>query len=207
MSALKASKIAPKRTHEHAIPAILAPDAPGGTVTELKHVVTDAANPSPQEPPPQSDAPAKRIWWKSRVGAAGAGAVLAVVAVGGYFGISAVLAHPSSPATAPPTSDVGDPVPRLPPGAAMCDRIQTDLQVPFNAGARGTPATSCPFVEQVRKEYSEKWTPTSWPTELTAISPTTSKWYSLTCFRSGAHVTCTGGAAAVIYLYNTTGSG
>jgi hypothetical protein len=166
----------------------------------------DTADPSPQEPRPQGDAPPKRPWWKSPVGAAGAAAALAAIGVGGYLGVDAALSHPSSQTTSPSTSGVPDQVPFLPRGAAACGPIQTDVQVPFKAGARGTPATSCGFVEQVRKEYSAHSAPTSGPFELSVISPATFKWYKLACFNSGNYVTCTGGAAAVIYLYNAPGS-
>jgi hypothetical protein len=175
-------------------------------VTDHEGVATDTAEPSPQEPRPQSDAPPKRPWWKSGVGAAGATIILAVIGVGGYLGLDVVLPHPSSQTTSPSNASVPDQVPGLPPGAAACPRIQTDVQVPFNVGARGTPATSCGFVEQVRKEYSAQSTPTAGPTELRVISPATSKWYQLACFKSGTYVTCTGGAAAVIYLYNAPAS-
>jgi hypothetical protein len=134
---------------------------------------------------------------------AGAAVILAAVAVGGYFGADAALSHSSSQTTSPSASDIPAQVPGLPPGAAKCDRTQTDVQKPFNTGARGTPATTCAFVEQVRKEYSARSTPTSGPSEVSAISPATLKWYKLACFNSGTYVTCTGGAAAVIYLYNT----
>lgn len=175
-------------------------------MTDHEDIATDTADPAPQEPRPQSDAPPKRPWWKSPVGAAGAAIILAVIGVGGYLGVDAVLPHPSSQAISPSTASAPDQVPGLPTGAAACPRIQTDVQVPFNAGARGTPATSCGFVEQVRKEYSVHSTPTAGPIELSAISPATFKWYKLGCFNSGTYVTCTGGAAAVIYLYNAPGS-
>ena len=176
-------------------------------MTDHEGVATDTAEPSPQEPRPQSDTPPKRHWRKSPMGAAGAGIVLTVIAVGGYIGINAVLAHPSSQTTSPSTANVLDPAPQfLPRGAVACKPIQTDVRIPFNAGARGTPATSCAFVEQVRKEYSVHSTPTASPTELRVISPATSKWYQLACFNSGTYVTCTGGAAAVIYLYNAPAS-
>jgi hypothetical protein len=173
-------------------------------VTDHESTATDTADPAPQEPRPQSDELPKRPWWKSPVGVAGAAIILAVIGVGVYLGVDTVLAHPSSQATSPSTTaSAPDQVPGLPPGAAACPRVQTDVQVPFNAGARGTPATSCGFVEQVRKEYSAHSTPTSGPSEVSAISPATFKWYKLVCFNSGTYVTCTGGAAAVIYLYNT----
>jgi hypothetical protein len=171
-------------------------------VTDLERVVTDTADPSPQTPRPQKYVSPKRPRWKNAVGAAAVAVVLATIGVGGYFGVNAALSHPSSETKAPPTLGIGDPVKDLPPGAAACDRIATDILVPFNAGARGTPATSCAFVEQVRKEYSAHSTPASGPSQLSAVSPATSKWYQLACLSTGTYVTCTGGAAAVIYLYN-----
>lgn len=152
------------------------------------------------DPAPQSDKPPKRPWWRSRLGAAVVAAAAAAVAVGGYFAINAVLAHPSSSATAPSASGIDDPVPGLPPGASDCKSIHTDVG-PFNAGARGTPATSCEFVEQVSMAYS-RHTPTSGPDLLTVLSPATSKSYHLVCLSMRGYATCTGGAAAVIYLYN-----
>jgi hypothetical protein len=94
-------------------------------------------------------------------------------------------------------------VPDLPLGATACKNVYNDIQIPFDAGARGTPTTSCPFVEQVRRTYSQL-SATAAPTEqLHAISPATERWYDLACIPTGSYVTCTGGAAAVIYLYNT----
>jgi hypothetical protein len=170
-------------------------------VTNLKHAGTETADPSPQTPA-EIDGPPERPWWRNRVVVAAAAAVVAGVGVAGYFGVNAVRPHPPSPTNAPPTSGIGVPVPGLPKGAMACDRIQTDVRFPFNAGARGTPATSCAFVEQVRKEYSAHSTPTSGPDQLSAISPATSRSYHLACLSTGTYVTCTGGAAAVIYLYN-----
>jgi hypothetical protein len=158
---------------------------------------TDA---SPQEHRKGIDGPPNRPWWRSRVGAAAGAAVVAVIGLVGYFGIHAMLAHPSSPATAPSASDIDDPVPGLPPGALPCTSIQTNVGL-FNAGARGTPATTCEFVEQVSMAYS-KHTPTPGPDLLTVLSPATSKSYHLVCLSMGGYATCTGGAAAVIYLYN-----
>jgi hypothetical protein len=171
-------------------------------VINLKRAGTDPADLSPQAPRTVIDGPPKRQWWRSRVGVAVAAAVVAGVGVAGYFGVNAVQSHPPSRTTAPPTSDIGVPVPGLPKGAMACDRIQTDVRSPFNAGARGTPATSCAFVEQVRKEYSLHHTPTSSPVELSVLSPATYRSYHLACFGTDTYVTCTGGAAAVIYLYN-----
>lgn len=150
-------------------------------------------------------APGKQPWWKRPIGRVGAVLVLAAIAVGGYFGVDALLSHPS-PNTSLSTAAGPDQVPGLPPGAAACKRVQTDVQKPFNSGARGTPATSCGFVEQVRKEYAIHSTPSSGPSELDVVSPATFRWYRVACFNSGDYVTCTGGAAAVVYLYNKPGA-
>jgi hypothetical protein len=168
-------------------------------MTDLESAKSDT-DASPQEQRAEIVGPPKRPWWRSRVGAAAGAAVVAVIGVSGYFGVNGVLAHPSSPATAPPASDIGDPVPLLPPGALTCRSVQTDVG-PFNAGAHGTPVTSCEFVEQVLMAYS-KHTPTPGPDLLTVLSPATSKSYRLVCLSMGGYATCTGGAAAVVYLYN-----
>jgi len=169
-------------------------------VTDHEDTARDPAAPLPQEPSLGCDPPPKRPWWKGQIGVVGAGAVLAAIGVGGYFAINAVLAHPSSSANAPPASSDGEPVPGLPPGALNCTSVQTDTG-PFNSGARGTPATSCEFVQQVSMAYS-KHPSTPGPDLLTVLSPATSKSYHLVCLRIDGYATCTGGAAAVIYLYN-----
>ena len=169
-------------------------------MTDLEPAEPDTDDASLQTQRVAIVAPPKRPWWRSRVGAAAGAAVVAMIGVGGYFGINAVLAHPSSSVTAPPASGIGDPVPGLPPGALTCTAVHTDIG-PFNAGARGTPATTCEFVEQVSMAYS-KHTPTPGPDLLTVLSPATSKSYHLVCLSMGSYATCTGGAAAVIYLYN-----
>ena len=165
-------------------------------MTDLERAVTDTADPPSEEARPQSHAPPKRPWWKTRVTAAGAGAVLAAIAIGGYFGANALLSHPSSPSASGGLEQVHG----LPPGAVNCESVRTDVG-PFNAGARGTPATTCEFVEQVSMAYS-RHVPTPGPDLLTVLSPATSKSYNLVCVSMGGYATCTGGAAAVIYLYN-----
>jgi hypothetical protein len=94
-------------------------------------------------------------------------------------------------------------VPRLPRGATECPLVYPDLTAPFDRGARGTPATSCGFVEQARTAYA-KSSPGTGPRQIRVPSPATYKWYDLVCTPtgSGSYVTCTGGAGAVIYLYN-----
>jgi hypothetical protein len=104
-----------------------------------------------------------------------------------------------SPHIAPSLRQVGDP---LPPGAASCHQIYPEITEPFNAGARGTPLTTCPFVEQVRREASTDHLSTSSPpTQLRVVSPTSRKWYEMQCISAGSYVTCTGGEDAVVYLY------
>jgi hypothetical protein len=179
-------------------------------VTDLERVGTDDAEPPPHTPPPppppQNDAPPERPWWKTPRGAATLAVVLAAIGVGGYFGVNAALPDASSLTTSSSAPGTIDQVPGLPRGAVPCIRLQTDVVVPFNAGARGTPATSCEFVEQVRKAFSDQRQPTSGPAQLSVVSPATSRAYELACLGSGTYVTCTGGSAAVIYLYNRTGS-
>lgn len=172
-------------------------------MTEPESGGADTADPQTQTTPARIDAPPKRPWWKRPAGTAAATIVIAVIAVGGYFGVNALLPHPSRPTASPSPSRTIPQVAGLPPGAATCTPIDTDVPGPFNAGARGTPATSCEFVEQVRKEYSAQSSPSSEPVYLHVVSPATSKWYDLACFSSGDYVTCTGGAAAVVYLYKT----
>jgi hypothetical protein len=169
-------------------------------VTDHEGMATDEADPSPPGPPLNNEPPAKRPWWKGPIAATGVGVGLTAVAVGGYFTVNVILARPSTSAPPPPASSIDDPVPGLPPGALNCPSVQTDTG-PFNSGARGTPATSCEFVQQVSMAYS-KHTPTPGPDLLTVVSPATSKQYHLVCLSIDGYATCTGGAAAVIYLYN-----
>jgi hypothetical protein len=92
----------------------------------------------------------------------------------------------------------------LPPGAAWCDPIYTEIKAPFNAGARGSPLTSCPFVEQVRRTAQAAHLSTSSPpTQLRVVSPTTRKSYEMQCTSAGSYVTCAGGEDAIVYLYTS----
>ncbi len=91
-------------------------------------------------------------------------------------------------------------VPGLPAGATECPLVYKDLQGTFDRGAKGTPATSCGFVEQTRMTYDTQ-PRSAGPQQLRVISPATYKWYDLMCSPTGSYVTCTGGAAVVIYLY------
>jgi hypothetical protein len=110
-----------------------------------------------------------------------------------------LLAKPSTHMTTS-LPQVGDP---LPPGAAACRPIYTEIKAPFNAGARGTPLTSCAFVEQVRRTaQTAHLSASSPPTQLRVVSPTTRKQYEMQCTSGGRYVTCTGGEDAIVYLYN-----
>jgi hypothetical protein len=94
------------------------------------------------------------------------------------------------------------PVPSLPRGANGCPVLYRD-PMPYNAGANGTPMTSCGFVEEVRRAYATTRIPTSLTaSQVTAASPSTHKEYKLVCFETAGYATCTGGQGAVIYLYN-----
>src|ERR1700757_3697554 len=102
-----------------------------------------------------------------------------------------------SPHVAPSLRQVGDP---LPPGAASCPQIYAEITAPFNAGAAGTPLTSCVFVEQVRwTAKADHLSTSSPPTRLSAVSPITRKQYDMQCISAGRYVTCTGGEDAVVY--------
>ena len=104
-----------------------------------------------------------------------------------------------APHAASSLPQVGDP---LPPGAASCSKIYTELTAPFNAGARGTPITSCDFVEQVRwTAKADHLSLSSPPTKLLTVSPTTRKQYEMQCISAGTYLTCTGGEDAIVYLY------
>ena len=95
---------------------------------------------------------------------------------------------------------VGDP---LPPGAASCRQIYTEITTPFDAGARGTPLTSCAFVEQVRRTAKADHLSTSMPpTQVRVVSPITRKQYEMQCISAVTYLTCTGGEDAVVYLYS-----
>jgi hypothetical protein len=170
----------------------------GGVPDEFAKKRTDFAS-SPQYFMTMS-APLRRPRWKNPITLATAAAVVVgVVGGGGYFGVRALLAHPAAPPTQPGSvAQVDD----LPAGATACPPVYPDLLTPFNAGARGTPTTSCPFVEQVRMKYAKQPQPVPEPLQLTVVSPSTEMQYKLACVTVGSHVTCAGGAAAVIYLYN-----
>jgi hypothetical protein len=116
---------------------------------------------------------------------------------------AAVLVVTTKPSIAPTLSlaQVGDP---LPPGAAACRLIYSEIKEPFNAGARGTPLTSCAFVEQVRRTaHADHYSTSSPSTQLQVVSPVSRKWYEMQCISAERYATCTGGEDAVVYLYNT----
>jgi hypothetical protein len=95
-------------------------------------------------------------------------------------------------------------VAHLPQGAAACDVIYADVKTPFNAGAQGTPMTTCGFVEQIRRAYAAQTSATTGTYQLRVVSPATKKWYNVVCMGSGDYATCSGGLGALIYLYNKT---
>jgi hypothetical protein len=113
---------------------------------------------------------------------------------------AASLVASPSPGKAATLAQLGDP---LPPGAAACGVIYPEITAPFNAGARGTPLTSCPFVEQVRRTaHTDRLSTASPSTQLRVVSPTTRSAYEMQCISAKSYVTCTGGEDAVVYLYN-----
>lgn len=173
-------------------------------MTESESGGAHTADPQTQTTPVRPDAAQTRPWWKRPAGAAAASIFVALIAVAGYFGGNALLSPSSRQTASQSTPSTNEHVPRyLPPGAEPCPQTDTDVPGRFNAGARGTPVTSCGFVEQVRKAYSAQWPPPSGPGPLRVLSPATEKWYDLACLDLGNYVTCTGGAAAVIYLYHS----
>ena len=123
-------------------------------------------------------------------------ATLAPLPLGGRPAAFSPSLFKSAPAATPLPQAPGF----LPPGAAKCPVVYTGLPGRFDAGARGTPMTSCPFVEQVRRAYA--MSPTS---QLTVVSPTTRRPYEMQCTpaENDNYVTCTGGQDAIIYLYHT----
>jgi hypothetical protein len=129
---------------------------------------------------------AVRRWWTSAVLAAINLIIIALVAL--------VLLRPAPVPAATPLPQVGDP---LPPGAAACPVVYDNLPGPLNAGARGTPMTTCEFVEQVRRAYVM-----SSAGQLRVVSPVTRKPYEMQCTPAASYVTCTGGQDAIVYLYH-----
>ncbi len=118
------------------------------------------------------------------------------------LGLSAAwcLTRPAAQ-TVPSLAQVGLP---LPPGAATCRVIYPEIKEPFNAAAKGTPLTSCPFAEQVRRTaQAEHFSARSPSAQLKVVSPVSRKWYEMQCTSAGSYATCTGGEDAVVYLYNT----
>jgi hypothetical protein len=119
--------------------------------------------------------------------------------------VLAVTTRPPAAAVSPanPTAPVAGltQVPGLPP-SATCPVVYTDITKPFNAGSRGTPMTSCPFVEQVRRAYAIQ-NPSGIGTQpIRAVSPTTHKLYDMLCTAVDGYATCVGGQGAIVYLYH-----
>jgi hypothetical protein len=131
-------------------------------------------------------------------------AFVLVGAAAGAFLLTGAGAAPRGTAAPTPNDAHLQQVHGLPAGATDCPPVYPHVLAPYNRGARGTPATSCPFVEEVRMTYA-KQPPSAGPRQLRVPSPATYKWYDLVCAPTGSFVTCTGGVAAVIYLYNLDG--
>lgn len=118
----------------------------------------------------------------------------------------AVLLFASRPIDAQRTANDAGPratrpsEPALPPAAVPCEP-QAKETTPYNAGASGTPMTTCAFVERIRTEASRHG-PKTGMFPLSVYSPATQKTYQLACFASEKYATCTGGVGAIIYLYN-----
>jgi hypothetical protein len=138
----------------------------------------------------------RRSWLRIGLAAADLAALVAAGAV-----LLGGASHEGSAAAASPVPRIPViPVPGLPASAAFCEATYKDVTKPYNAGARGTPMTSCPFVEQVRRAYDTDLRPGT--SQLPVVSPATGKRYTLACMPTGSYATCTGAVGAVIYLYN-----
>jgi hypothetical protein len=125
-------------------------------------------------------------------------AVVVALAVTGQLSTKAVNPPPPIAPMAAFTRARG-----LPPNAT-CPVVYTDVAKPFNAGARGTPMTSCPFVEQVRRAFALQNPGGSGTQAIRAVSPTTHRAYDMVCTAEGAYATCVGGQGAIVYLYNNS---
>jgi hypothetical protein len=141
--------------------------------------------------------------------AVGLGVVFVLVAAAaGVLLLTRADAAPPGAGAPPPADKHLKQVPGLPAGATDCTPVYRDLLTPYARGARGTPETSCGFVEQVRMAYA-KQPPATGARQMRVPSPTTYKWYDLVCTPTPtptkSYVTCTGGAAAIMYLYNDGG--
>lgn len=88
----------------------------------------------------------------------------------------------------------------LPEGAQACPNVSGPAGG-FAQSAAGTPATSCPFAEQVRLAYGAGAPAGAAPRQVEVVSPVTGQSYSMTCTANGPLVTCSGGDGAVVYLY------
>jgi hypothetical protein len=129
--------------------------------------------------------------------------VLVAAAAGVLLLTRADAAPPGAETPAPANAHLTQ-VPGLPAGATDCPPVYSHLLAPFNRGAKGTPATSCGFVEQARRTYDNQ-PPSAGPQQMRVASPATYKWYDVVCVPTGSYVTCTAGVAAIIYLYNYAG--
>ncbi|EUA91519.1 hypothetical protein I551_2045 [Mycobacterium ulcerans str. Harvey] len=88
----------------------------------------------------------------------------------------------------------------LPKGAQACPNVSGPAGG-FAQSAAGTPATSCPFAEQVRLAYGAGAPAGAAPRQVEVVSPVTGQSYSMTCTANGPLVTCSGGDGAIVYLY------
>ena len=155
----------PSLMSPHAYPSLTAPTetVPYGHTREGIFDESDIVGRAEAEPPapPASTQPRAatpptqraRRRWKRPAAAATVAITVAVLVVGGYYGVK--NATSATTKVQPPAAPVAAAqVPDLPLGAMACKKLYNDIQIPFDAGARGTPTTSCPFVEQVRRTSS-----------------------------------------------------
>ncbi|CAM4298256.1 hypothetical protein MB901379_03203 [Mycobacterium basiliense] len=97
----------------------------------------------------------------------------------------------STPSTTPVT---------LPEGAQACPTVAGPAGG-LTQSAAGSPATSCPFAEQVRLAYGAGGPASAAPRQLEVVSPVTGQTYTMTCAANGSVVVCNGGDGAVVYVY------
>ena len=106
---------------------------------------------------------------------------------------------PDTPVPAEPTdTQTSEPV-VLPDGAVQCPQRLDDPAARLQHSARGNDVTTCPFAENVRKEYLDQDVDGT-QIEVRAYSPVTKKTYRMTC-RGTTLVRCTGGENALVLVY------
>ncbi|WP_067826962.1 serine/threonine-protein kinase [Nocardia inohanensis] len=90
---------------------------------------------------------------------------------------------------------------QLPVGASPCSPVYPSTNG-FTTSATGSPVTSCPFAEEVRRAYAAATGGQGGSaSNVVAVSPVTGRAYTMNCTAAGKLVTCIGGENAVVYVY------